>query len=105
MKKNYLVEAKKKAPKKGKGVSKRTYDSKVSKYASAYNKAFDDLQDFVSTNCKGNAKKRDKSLDAICEIVDRYINLNVEAQAWCYKRGVNHGEFVCDIMNKGSKTL
>ena len=105
MKKNYLVEAKKKSPKKGKGVSKRTYNSKVRKYASAYNKAFHDLTQFVETNCKGDLKKRDVALDSLSEIVDRYINLNVEAQAWCYKRGVNHGEFVCEIMNKSVKGL
>ena len=100
MKKNYLVEAKKKATKKGKGVSKRTYDSKVSKYAKDFNKAFHDLQDFVSTNCKGNAKKRDKSLDAISEIVDRYIELNDAVRVWCFKSGVDHSEFMCEIMNK-----
>ena len=100
MKKNYLAETKKKATKKGKGVSKRTYNSKVIKFAKDFNKAFHDLQDFVSTNCKGNAKKRDKSLDAICEIVDRYIGLSDAARVWCFKSGVDHSQFLCEIMNK-----
>ena len=105
MKKIYPIEAKKKATKKGKGVSKRTYNSKVSKYAKDFNKAFDDLQDFVSTNCKGNAKKRDKSLDAICEIIDRYIGLNDAVRVWCSKSGVDHSEFLCEIENKGFEML
>lgn len=100
MKKIYSIEAKKKATKKGKGVSKRAYDRKVSKFVKDFNKAFHDLQDFVSTNCKGNAKKRDKSLDAICEIVDRYIELNDKVRVWCFKSGVDHSKFLCEIMNK-----
>lgn len=105
MKKNYLVETKKKAAKKGKGVSKRTYNSKVIKFAKDFNKAFHDLQDFVSTNCKGNAKNRDKSLDAISKIVDRYIELNDRLRVWCFKTGVDHFEILCEIMNRGFEGL
>ena len=94
----------KKAVKKN-SVARNTYNTKVRKYASAFNKAFHDLTQFVETNCKGNLKKRDAALDSLTEIVDRYINLNAEVQAWCYKRGVNHGEFVCDIQNKSFETL
>lgn len=88
-----------------KTVAKSTYNSKVRKYASAFNKAFHDLTQFVEANCKGNVKKRDAALDILSEIVDRYINLNTEVQAWCYKRGVNHEDFVCDIENKSFETL
>ena len=94
----------KKAVKKN-GVARNTYNAKVRKYASAFNKAFHDLTQFVETHCKGDLKKRDAELDSLTEIVDRYINLNVEAQAWCYKWGVSHGDFVCDIANKGFETL
>ena len=105
MKKIHLMEAKKKATKKGKGVSKRTYGSKVIKYAKDFNKAFHDLQDFVSTNCKGNAKQRSKSLDAICEIADRYIELTTAVSVWCFNSGVDHSEFLCEIGNKGFEGL
>ena len=94
----------KKAVKKN-GVARNTYNAKVRKYASAFNKAFHDLTQFVETHCKGDSRKRDAALDSLSEIVDRYINLNVEAQAWCYKWGVSHGDFVCDIANKGFETL
>lgn len=106
MKKIHLIEAKKKkkVAKKvrgaSKGVSKRTYDSKVRKYANEFKRAFRDLEDFVSTNCKGNIKKRDKSLDAICEIVDRYTGLVQDVCEWCFNSGVDLSEFSCDIMNK-----
>ena len=86
-------------------VAKSTYNSKVRKYASAFNKAFHDLIGFVETNCKGGEAKHMESLDAICEIVDRYINLNCEVQAWAHKAGVDHADFVCDIENKSFETL
>ena len=106
MKKNYLIEAKKKkkVAKKvrsvSKGVSKRTYNSKVRKYADEFKRAFRDLQDFVSSNCKGNAKKKEECLDAICEIVDRYTGLTEDVCEWCFNSGVDLSEFSCDVMNK-----
>lgn len=110
MKKTCLIEAKKRATKKGKGVSNRTYDKKVSKFAEDFNKAFHDLQDFVSTNCRGNVKKRDKSLDAICEIVDRYIELNdrlrVVLQVWSQSLQIlvrNHEQGFSKSVNLTSK--
>ena len=78
-------------------VSKRTYNGRVKKYARGFNAAFHDLVRFVETNCKGGKKKSDANLDIICEIVDRYINMNTEVQAWAYKNGIDHGEFTCDI--------
>ena len=83
-------------------MTKRTRDAKVKKFARDFNKAFDELQDFVSTNCKGNAKKRDKSLDAICEIVDKYLMLNGEVRDWCHDHKVDLEAFVCDVMNEGN---
>ena len=80
-------------------VSKRTYNGKVKKYAKVFNTAFKDLVRFVETKCKGGKKKSDSNLDIICEIVDRYINLNSEAREWSYKNGIDHDEFTCDIMN------
>lgn len=94
----------KKAVKKN-GMARNTYNTKVRKYASAFNKAFHDLTQFVETNCKGNPKKRVVALDSLTEIVDRYINLNSEVQEWCHNRGVNHDDFVCDIENKSFETI
>ena len=105
MKKIHLIEAKKKkkVTKKvrsaSKGVSKRTYDSKVRKYANELKRAFRDLQDFVH-NCKGSAKKQEERLDAICEIVDRYTGLTEDICEWCFNSGVDLSEFSCDVMNR-----
>ncbi len=86
-------------------MTRRTYNAYVNRYAKSFLEAFCDLKRFVETNCKGGSRKRDAMLDAISEIVDRYINLNVEVQAWCNKNGVNHGDCVCDIENKGFEEL
>lgn len=94
----------KKAVKKN-GVAKNTYNSKVKKYAQSFNKAFHDLNQFVETHCKGNFKERQGKLDILCEIVDRYIILNTEVQAWSYKHGIDHADFVCDIENKSFETM
>lgn len=81
-------------------ISKTTYNRKVGKYAHAFSKAFTDLTQFVETNCKGGIKRREAALDALCEIVDRYILLNVEAMEWCLAKGIDQGEFFCDVTNK-----
>jgi hypothetical protein len=94
----------KKAVKKN-GVAKNTYNAKVEKFATEFDKALDDLFQFVESHCRGDLGDKSAALESLTEIVDRYINLNAEVQAWCYKRRVNHRKFVNDITKKGLEFL
>ena len=85
------------------GVTKRTRDRNVTKFAAAYLSAWKDLNAFVESNCaKKSQIGRETFRDKLCDVVDRYINLNYEIITWCHKNGVDPQDFVCDVMNKSS---
>lgn len=58
------------------------------------------LQDFVHYHCKYKSKKmRERFEDEMCKIVDAYVHLNINILLWCFKNGVDAGNFGCDVTN------
>lgn len=82
------------------GVTKRTWSKNATKFAASYSSAWKDLNAFVDSHCKRRSEKvKEAFRDELCEIVDRYVNLNCEILLWCHKNGVEPQDFVCDVMN------
>ena len=90
------------------GVTKRTWNKNAKKFSAERNEAWRDLNAFVESHCKidwtedvqSAEKKREKFLDSLCKVVDRYIALNNEMLTWCHKNGVDPNDFFCDVMNE-----
>lgn len=81
------------------GVTKRTWNKNAKKFSAERNEAWRDLNAFVESHCRGSEKKREKFLDSLCKVVDRYIALNNGMLMWCHKNGVDPQDFFCDVMN------
>ena len=58
------------------GVTKRTWDKNARKFATESTAAWRDLNAFVKSHCKGGEKKREAFLNALCPVIDKYINFN-----------------------------
>ena len=82
------------------GVTKRTYDKNVRRFAKDCVDAWSDLNSFVESRCR-TSKARDDFRDRLCEIVDKYIDINYEMHTWCHRNGVDARDFVCDVVNLG----
>lgn len=86
------------------GVTKRTRDRNVTKFAASYASAWKELNAFVESNCDKKSKiGRETFRDKMCEVVDRYINLTCDTLTWCHNNGVDPRDFVCDVMNKSGE--
>ena len=88
------------------GVTKRTWDKNAKRFAAQATEAWSDLNAFVESRCKLKGTKWreiwcDKFRDELCEIVDKYVNLNCDIHAWCRKNGVDPVDFMCDVNNLG----
>ena len=85
------------------GVTKRTWNKNATKFAAEYSASWKDLNAFVESNCaKKSTIGRESFRDNLCEVVDRYVNLNCDILMWCHKNGVDPRDFVCDVMNMSS---
>ena len=82
------------------GVTKRTYDKNVRRFAKVRADAWDVLNSFVESRCR-TSKARNDFRDRLCEIVDKYIDFNCEMLTWCHRNGVDARDFVCDVVNLG----
>ena len=84
------------------GVTKKTWSKNATKFATSCSSAWKDLNACVNSHCKRkSANEKEMFMDALCEIVDRYVNLNCEILRWCHKNGVNPNDFFCDVINHG----
>ena len=92
--------------KKKSGVTKRTWDKNVRKFATASASAWRELNAFVDSHCKRRPKKvKETFMDELCAVVDKYIMLNAELHDWCHKHKVDLEAFVCDVINLDSSNL
>lgn len=80
------------------GVTKRTYDRNVKRFAKKCSMAWNGFERFVRNNCK-DPEKIEKFSDEMSKVVDSFINANCEIYAWCNSRGVDVGDFICDVDN------
>lgn len=87
--------------KKKNGVTKKTLEKNVRKFARESSSAWFDLEGFVKKHCKRSEKARQAMMDELCPIVDRYININCHIRDWCHKNGVELDQFICDVVNMG----
>ena len=83
------------------GVTKKTWDKNARKFARESSSAWFDLEGFVKKHCKRSEKARQTMLDELCPIVDKYVDINCKIRDWCFKNGVDIGEFICDVDNLG----
>ena len=80
------------------GVTKRTRDRNVRRFSDKSVHAWKCLNKFADDHYKKKCE-RERFVDELCEVVDRYINLNCEILLWCNKNGVDPCDFVCDVEN------
>lgn len=88
---------------KTKGVTRRTYRANVKRFADLSTSAWKSLNTFVKSNCKVK-RRQEEFMDALCALVDRYVDFNCRILTWCHRYGVDPQTFVCDVMNRGQVT-
>jgi len=81
------------------GVTKRTWNKKAKEFAKKSISAWNDLNTFVNSKCK--LEEVEKFRDELCELVDKYVELNCDIHIWCRKNGVDTSDFMCDVSNFG----
>lgn len=87
--------------KKKHGVTQRTRKRNVRAFAVKGRALFDDMIKFVDAHCKSKSSAaKDKCLDEMCEIVDKWVSWNCGIIDWCRRNGVDSPEFLCDVMNE-----
>jgi hypothetical protein len=80
------------------GVTKRTRDRNVRRFAKEGASAWKSLYDFVDVHCKRkSAKEREAFMDGLCDVVDKYVELNCAVLTWCHKNGVDPFDFISDV--------
>jgi hypothetical protein len=82
-----------------KGVTKRTWNKKAKEFAKKSTSAWKDLNTFVQSKCK--PEEAEKFRDELCDLVDKYVELNCDIHIWCRKNGVDTSDFMCDVNNLG----
>lgn len=80
------------------GVTKRTRNRNIRRFADESVYAWKCLEKFADSHCKGKSEKG-RFVDELCDVVDRYIDLNCKILLWCHKNGVDPRDFVCDVEN------
>ena len=84
-------------------VTKRTWNKNVNKFANEFRELWKDIDMFVASNTKGKTtEKRDEFRDRLCDLIDKYINVNCKIKDWCFKNKVNHEDFVYDVISSGA---
>lgn len=83
------------------GVTRKTWDKNVRRFAMESTSAWRDLEAFAKSHCKRSEKARQAFLDELCPLVDKYVDINCKIRDWCHKNGVDIGEFICDVDNLG----
>ena len=89
-------------------VTKRTWDKNAKKFAKESAAAWRDLNKFVESRCmmkEGRELWCELFRNELCEIVDRYVELNCAIYTWCHKNGVDVSDFMCDVDNFGLESL
>lgn len=86
---------------KTKGVTRRTYRANVIRFSDLSISAWKGLNAFVKSNCKVGKRRQEEFMDALCDVVDRYVDLNCRILTWCHMCGIDPQIFVCDVMNRG----
>lgn len=82
------------------GVTKRTRARNVRRFAKEIASAWKSLNDFVDSHCKlKSAKEREAFMDGLCDVADKYVELNCAILTWCHKNGVDPRDFMCDVDN------
>lgn len=80
------------------GVSKRTYDRNVLRFAKESGDNWNELVKFVKKHSK--KKERDAFADELTKLIDAYSELTSKILVWCSRNGVDAQDVFCDVMNK-----
>lgn len=84
-----------------KGVSKRTYDRNVLKFAKRAAASFDGLSAFIEKHTeKMRPAERETFVDELTKLIDEYIMMNAEMHTWCNFNGVDVSGFFFDVINR-----
>ena len=81
-------------------VTKKTIARNIQKFSDMSLESWNAFNKFVDSHWRSK-KKREVVLDELCEIVDKYVELNCRILMWCQKNGVDPVQFMCDVENYG----
>lgn len=89
--------------KKKDGVTPRTRKRNVRAFAVKGKSLFADVEKFVDAHCKlRSSAAKEKFLDEMCELIDKWTLYNSGIIDWCHKNGVDAQEFMCDVLEEVS---
>lgn len=81
-------------------ITKRTRTRNVMRFANEIVSAWKSLNNFVDDHCKRkSANVREAFMDRLCEVTDKYVELNCAILTWCHKNGVDACDFICEVEN------
>ena len=81
-------------------ITKRTRTRNVMRFANEFVSAWKSLNNFCDSHCKRkSANVREAFIDRLCEVTDKYVELNCAILTWCHKNRVDACDFMYEVEN------